>query len=293
MSSEKDEHVTFIGLGIMGSRMTANLVTNGVPLTVYNRSKEPREQLAHEGACIAGSYREAVEVADVVFTMLSTPEVVAEIAFGNEGFLQDMKEDALWVDCTTVNPSFSIQSQGVARKHGVRFIDAPVAGTKPQAEMGDLLFFVGAEERDLDQIGFYLNIMGKKIIHVGKVGQGACFKMLVNALLGQAMVAFSETVLLGEKLGISRNFLLDTLPDMAVSAPFTRAKAEKIRNEDYEVQFPLEWMHKDMHLVTQTAYERGQPLYLVNLAKELFAGAKQSGLAREDFSAIYRFLSRD
>ncbi|NQU13993.1 MAG: NAD(P)-dependent oxidoreductase, partial [Desulfobacteraceae bacterium] len=102
---------------------------------------------------------------------------------------------------------------------------------------------------------------------------------------------FSETLLFGQKMGLSKDFLLDTLPNLVVSAPFTKAKAELIRADDYDVQFPLEWMHKDLHLVALTAYEKGQPLYLANLAKELYGNAKNSGLGREDFAAIYKFLS--
>jgi len=276
----------------MGSRMAGNLLAGGVPLTVYNRSPEPREALGSRGARVAESYQDAARGADVLFTMLSTPEVVAEVAFGENGFLGSMVEGAVWVDCTTVNPSFSSRCQEKAEQHGVRFVDAPVAGTKPHASAGDLLFFVGGKDEDLEQLGFYLKMMGREIIHVGGVGKGTSLKMLVNALLGQAMAAFSETVLLGEKLGLSREFLLDTLPDLAVSAPFTRAKAEKIREGDFATQFPLEWMHKDLQLAAQTASEVEQPLYLTNLTKKLFADARHAGLEREDFSAIYRYLSR-
>jgi len=291
MAAPDKENVAFIGLGIMGRRMAANLVANEVPLTVYNRSQEPREALGKQGAQVAASFREAVEDADVVFSMLSTPVVVADVAWGADGFLSAMKKDALWVDCTTVHPSFSLRSQTEAAARDVRFVDAPVAGTKPHAKAGELAFFVGAQAQDLDQIGFYLKMMGEKILHVGAVGKGTSLKMLVNGLLGQAMLAFSEAVLLGEKLGISRDFLLDALPGMAVAAPFTAAKAEKIQQGDYSVQFPLEWMHKDLQLAARTAYEENQPLYMVNLAKEVFASARKSGLDRADFSAIYRYLA--
>ena len=104
------------------------------------------------------------------------------------------------------------------------------------------------------------------------------------------MAIFSETVLLGEKLGISRNFLLNALPNLVVSAPFTKFKAEMIKNGDYEVQFPLEWMHKDLHLAAITAYELNHPLYLANLAKEIFAEANRQGMGRLDFAAIHKYL---
>jgi 3-hydroxyisobutyrate dehydrogenase-like beta-hydroxyacid dehydrogenase len=136
-----------------------------------------------------------------------------------------------------------------------------------------------------------LNFMGNKIVHVGDTGKGAAFKMLVNSLLAQSMLAFSEALRLGQKLGFSKDFLLNSLPKLAVSAPFTKAKAEMIRADDYEAQFPLELMHKDLHLVALTAYENNQPLLSANLTKEIYAHAKRSGLGRKDFAAINKSLS--
>ena len=284
-------NVTFIGLGIMGSRMAQNLLKNGVTLTVYNRSAAPAQALHEQGARIASSTSEAVRKADVVFTMLASPEVVEQVATGPEGFLSTLPEGSLWVDCSTVNPSFSRTAHQVAQRHKVRFLDAPVAGTKPQAEQAELVFFVGGDPSDLNEVEPLLQHMGQKVMHVGETSKGASFKMLVNALLAQSMVLFSETLLLGEKMGLSREFLLDTLPNLAVSAPFTKAKAEMIRNNDYEVQFPLELMYKDLHLAALTAYEHQQPMYLANLAKEVYARAVQRGFGREDFAAVHKRLA--
>jgi len=224
--------------------------------------------------------------------MLSTPEVVGELFLGANGLLFEMKDMAYWVDCSTVNPSFSAQAHKAAQNTKKVFIDAPVAGTKPQAQNAELVFFVGGEEQVLEVIRPYLNMMGNKVLHLGETTKGAAFKMLVNIMLAQSMLIFSETILLGEKLGLSKDFLLDTVPNLVVSAPFTKFKAEMIRNSDYEVQFPLEWMHKDLHLAAITAYEQDQPLYLANLAKELFAEAKASGMGRLDFAAIHQYLSK-
>ncbi len=284
-------NVTFIGLGIMGSRMAKNLLKNEVKLTVFNRSDDPVKELKGLGAIGATSYKRAVKDANVVFTMLSTPEVVKQIVIGEDGFISEMKENSIWVDCSTVNPSFSLKANDIAEENKVRFIDAPVAGTKPTAEKAELVFFTGGSKGNLEEIEPLLKFMGNKVIHVGGTGKGSSFKMLVNALLAQSMLIFSETLLFGEKMGLSKDFLLNTLPNLVVSAPFTKAKAEMIRANDFEVQFPLEWMHKDLHLVALTAYENNQPLYLANLAKELYGNAKKNGLGREDFSAVYKFLS--
>ena len=142
----------------------------------------------------------------------------------------------------------------------------------------------------VEQAQPYMEMMGQKVLHLGETGKGASFKMLVNAMLAQSMLIFSETVLLGEKMGLSKDFLLKVLPTLPVIAPFTQAKVEMIRSDDYEVMFPLELMHKDLHLAAITAYENNQPLYLANVAKELYAEANQKGMGRMDFAAIHKYL---
>lgn len=284
--------VTFIGLGIMGSRMAKNLLKNGVDITVFNRSKEPVEQLQTQGAKTASTAQDAVKDADIVFTMLSTPNVVRTVAFGEKGFIETMKENTLWVDCSTVNPSFSSEMNALAQAANIRFIDAPVAGTLPHAENAQLTFFVGGSENDVAEVKPFMEFMGQKVVHVGEVTKGASLKMLINAMLGQSMVIFSEALLLGEKMGLGKEFLLEMLPNSVVAAPFTKFKAGMIKNDSYDVMFPLEWMQKDMELVTRTAYEHNQSLYLANLTKDLFMSAKNAGLGRLDFAAIHRFLEK-
>lgn len=276
----------------MGSRMASHLAENNVNLTVYNRTKIGNNTFNNSKIMIADSVQNAVKDADIVFSMLSTPEAVEEVFLGKEKALNSMKKKAIWVDCSTVNPSFSLKAFQEAKSKNIRFLDAPVAGSKPQAQNAELVFFVGGEKEILKEVEPYFNMMGKKVLLIGETGKGASFKMLVNMMLAQSMLIFSEAVLLGDKMGISKEFLLDFLPNLVVSAPFTKFKAEAIKNDNYDVQFPLEWMHKDLHLATLTAYEENQPLYLANLTKELFAEANKNGMGRLDFSAIFKHLEK-
>lgn len=282
--------VAFIGLGIMGSRMAANLLKNGADLTVFNRTIETALPLKDKGAKVANSAVEAVREADVVFSMLSTPQVVAEVFWGESKVLESMKKGAWWLDCTTVNPSFSMQSKAEAERVGVKFLDAPVSGSKPQAQNAELIFLVGSTEENAQELDNFFNMMGKKTFYMGELGKGASFKMIINMMMAQSMALFSEAVLLGDKMGIARDFLLETLPNLIVTPPFIKNKINNIAKGEYDVQFPLEWMHKDLHLAAVSAYENNQPLYLANLAKELFEGAKAKGMGRMDFSAIFKYL---
>lgn len=283
--------IAFLGLGIMGSRMAANLQKHNVDLTVYNRSQEPAEQLGAKGATVANSPSAAVKGADLVFTMLSTPQVVEQLAFGEEGFIPFMKRDAIWADASTVDPMFARKIAQRTASQGIRYMDSPVAGTKPHAENAQLVFYVGGEKADYEAALPFMEMMGQKAMHIGAVGGGASLKMLVNMMLAQSMLVYSEAVLLGKSMGLDESLLFDVLPTLPVIAPFTKFKTEMIRNDDYTVQFPLEWMQKDLHLASLCAYEFNQPLFMTNLAKEIYAQAMKAGLSRQDFGAVFKYLS--
>jgi 3-hydroxyisobutyrate dehydrogenase-like beta-hydroxyacid dehydrogenase len=282
--------VTFIGLGIMGFRMASNLLRNGVELTVYNRTTGPAQDLEKKGARVVLSPDQAVQGSDYVITMLSEPDVVEKIMLNNKGCIHHMKKNALWIDCSTVNPSFSLECKRAAEKTEIRFMDAPVSGTKPQAENGELVFFAGGDENLIKEAEVLLRFMGNKIFHIGKTGQGSAFKMLVNAMLAQSMLIFADTVVLGEKIGLSKEFLMKTLPELAVSAPFLKPKAAKLLNQNNETQFPLEHMQKDLRLLNITASEYDHKPAMASLSMDIYEAAKKEGLAREDFSAIYNYL---
>ncbi len=285
--------IGFIGLGIMGSRMAANLQNKGHDLVVYNRSKQKADPLIAGGAVWAPTPADVARQVKVIITMLAKPDAVAETALiGKNGFLDHCAVNSLWVDCSTVNPSFSRLMASEAAQRKVRFVDAPVAGSKGTAEQGQLLFFVGGDKKDVDAARPLFEAMGKTVFHVGGHGMGTAMKMVNNIILAQAMVAFSEAIVLGESLGISRDLLFTTLLSSPVVAPFLALKRSKIEGGKFDAEFPLQWMHKDMQLATETAYETGVALPLSNVAKEIYALAKKNGLGEMDFSAVYKIVAK-
>ncbi len=282
--------VGFIGLGIMGSRMADNLLKKGNELVVYNRTKGRAEQLVAQGAVFAETPAKVAESVPVVITMLTEPTAVTEVALGEYGFLNRFNKGSLWIDCSTVNPSFSRKMADECVKRGVRFLDAPVAGSKIPAEQGQLIFFVGGEEDDLEFSRPLLKAMGKAVFRIGGHGMGTAMKMVNNLLLGGAMAAFSEAMVLGEELGIPRDRLFGALLGSPVAAPFLELKKPLIESGTYETQFPLKWMHKDLQLASVTAYECGVAMPSSHVIKEMFALAVRDGLGEKDFAAIYQYL---
>jgi 3-hydroxyisobutyrate dehydrogenase-like beta-hydroxyacid dehydrogenase len=283
--------IGFIGLGIMGSRMAANLQKHGCSLVVFNRTRAKAEPLL--GACgtFSDSPAKVADQVDLLFTMLADPDAVEQAALGANGFLNYLRPNALWVDCSSVNPSFSKRMAAAAASQQIHFVDAPVTGSAAAAAEGTLVFWVGAEDADLETVRSLLLCMGNRIVHVGGHGMGTSMKMVVNLLLGNAMAAFAEGMALGEGLGISREVLFDSLLGMPAVAPFIAAKREKIETGNYEAEFPLRWMQKDLHLASVSEYESDVAMPLTNAAKELYRLAMREGYATEDFSAIYDFLT--
>src|SRR6059058_4871491 len=262
--------IGFIGLGIMGSRMAANLQKHDYSLVVFNRTRDKAEPFLDRGATLADSPPKLAEQVDVLFTMLAHPDAVEQAALGANGFLDHLRPNTLWVDCSSVNPSFSKRMAAEAARREVHFVDAPVTGSAPAAAEGKLIFWVGADAPDLEKIRPLLLCMGNKIVHTGGHGTGTSMKMVINLLLGTAMAAFAEAMALGEGLGISRKMLFDSLLGTPAVAPFLATKREKIESGNYEAEFPLRWMQKDMHLASVSAYESGVAMPLTNAAKEVY-----------------------
>ena len=284
--------IGFIGLGIMGSRMAANLQKKGHELVVYNRTKLKADPLIANGAVWAPTPADVAKKVRIIFTMLARPDAVAETALlGKDGFLNHLVDNPLWIDCSTVNPSFSRLMADEAKQRKVRFIDAPVGGSKGPAEQGQLLFFVGGDKADVDEVRPFLEAMGKAVYHMGGNGMGSAMKMVNNLILAQAMVAFSEAIVLGDSIGIPKDMLFGTLLGSPVVAPFLSFKRSKIEEGKFDVEFPLQWMHKDMQLAAETAYELGVAMPAANVTKEIYALALRNGLGGQDFSAVYKVLS--
>jgi 3-hydroxyisobutyrate dehydrogenase-like beta-hydroxyacid dehydrogenase len=293
--------VGFIGLGIMGSRMAANVQAHNYKLVVFNRTREKAEPLLRRGATWGKTPVEVASDVDVLFTMLANPEAVEAAALNpqaveaagsnKDGFLRVMRPGSIWVNSSTVNPSFARRMAEEARANGVRYLDAPVTGSKDAAAAAELLFMVGGNAADLATCRPLLASMGKRIIHVGGHGLGSALKMVNNLLGGVAMAAFAEGAALGQALGVPRQTMFDMLFGGPMVAPVVAAKCAKFERDDYEADFSMRWMQKDLQLASISGYEAGVPMPVVNVTKELYQLAMREGYADEDYGAIYAFLT--
>lgn len=284
--------VGFIGLGIMGSRMAANLQAQGHTLVVYNRTRDKAQALLDGGAIWAENPAAVAVQAEVMVTMLAHPDAVRDCAVGEQGFVAALESGKVWLDCSTVNPSFTRTMAAAAEERGIRCVDAPVAGSKNQAADAALIFLAGGDADDVTTCQPLFDAMGSRVVHVGETGMGSSLKMVVNMLLATSMAAFAEGVALGRSLGLPEEMLLTVLIGGPVAAPFLAGKRTKMHDVEAEPEFPLQWMHKDLHLATISAYETGSITPIASLAQELYRMAIQTGYGEADFSTLYAYLNR-
>lgn len=282
-----NKKIGFIGLGIMGSRMANNLLKTGYHLFVYNRTEDKAKELINKGAEFIHSPRELASKSDVVITMLSTPQVVHDIS---DEIIRGLPKGKTWIDCSTINPETSLDMAEKCKAKEIKFIDAPVSGSKAAAEKAELVFLAGGIKADVEECAEIFNSMGKQTHYIGENGKGASLKLLLNMMLGVNMAAFSEAIKLGRKLNLNEDLLLNILTESPVTAPLMALKKIKIKTNNYETDFPLQWMLKDLTLISNIAKHTNTQTLTLDGAKELFELANSKGLSEEDYSAVNKII---
>jgi len=278
----------FVGLGIMGTAMASKLVRAGYELTVWNRHEDRCEPLVALGAARAATVKEVVAASDVTFAMLSTPAAAEAVCLGPDGVLEGLAPGKGYVDMSTIDPYTSRDLAHAVREEGGRFLEAPVSGSRQPAEEGSLVFMTAGDEDLYRETAPLLDVMGKKRLFLGEVGQAARMKLVVNMIMGGMMAAFSEGLSLAVKSKLDAEKLLEVLDSSAMANPMFRGKGPLMLARDFATAFPLKHMEKDLRLAVELGAECTQYMPVTEEARELFARALEAGLGDEDFSAVCR-----
>ena len=283
----------FVGLGIMGSAMAANLVRAGFKVTVWNRSAGSCTPLAALGADVGAWPRAVAEASDVVIAMMANPAAVAAIRDGADGIMAGLKPDSGFVDMSTVDGDTSLASAQMAHDRGALFLEAPVAGSRKPAEDATLTIMAAGDRALYDTALPALEAMGKKILFLGAAGNAARMKLANNLVMGGMLAALCEGLALAHNSGLDTAQLLEVLDAGAVANPMFRLKGPFIAaNRDFPTAFPLKHMQKDLRLALRLAEEVGQPLFATATVNELFKAALAQGLGEADFAAVSRAIRR-
>jgi 3-hydroxyisobutyrate dehydrogenase-like beta-hydroxyacid dehydrogenase len=282
--------IGFMGLGIMGSPMAANLLKGGHELMVYNRTPDKVEPLRQQGAIVAASPLELARRSEVMIIMVTGPEAIEEMLWGEEGAAEALVPGKRVVNMSSVSPSYSRFLDEAITPSGAVFLDCPVSGSKKPAEDGTLVILAGGPETDVRELEPLLLSMGRKVVYCGPAGMGSAMKMTVNLLLGTMIEGLAEALAFGERAGLDREIVLDTILAGPLNCGLFQLKEPMFRANDYPVQFPLKHMFKDLRFILETAFETGAEIPAVHGAVQTFSRAMAQGLEDEDCAAIMKAL---
>jgi 3-hydroxyisobutyrate dehydrogenase-like beta-hydroxyacid dehydrogenase len=287
------ERLGFIGLGAMGSRMAGRLLAAGYDLTVYNRRRERARPLEERGATVASTPAEAARDAEFVLVSVADDAAAEAVIAGTDGALSGVRPGAIIINTSTVSPKLSRRLSEAALVKGAFVLDAPVSGSTPQAEEGQLLIFVGGAQTAYERAVPILSVLGRESFYLGPAGAGSTMKLCVNALLGLGLQALAEGIALGLKAGLDRDRFLDVLGSTVVLSASQRSKLENVRKQAYPPAFPLRLMLKDFGLILDAARCLSVTMPTTAAAQEVYAAeaARQRGSGRdEDFSSVVRAM---
>jgi 3-hydroxyisobutyrate dehydrogenase-like beta-hydroxyacid dehydrogenase len=270
--------IGFMGLGIMGTPMAANLLKAGYEVMVYNRTPEKAEALVKQGAGSATNPKALAQAADVIIAMVTGPEALGNLLWGPDGAGGAFNHSKVFINMSSVSPGYTRELARELEPTGVTFIDAPVSGTKKPAEDGTLIILAGGDQDKVKELEPLFLVMGKKMVYCGAAGQGSMMKMFINLLLGMMMEGFAEAMNFGKMGGL------------ALDAMF-QIKAANLQNNTYPTAFPLKHMTKDAKFVVDTAYELGAPVPVGQMILHLFRTGVAQGWGDEDLSAIAKVLA--
>jgi 3-hydroxyisobutyrate dehydrogenase len=281
--------IGFIGLGLMGSRLTRRLHAAGWSIQAWNRSPRPADALRQEGVVIAPSVAELVAHSDVVLSSLANDEAVHSVYFEEGGVFSAAKRGTIILEMSTISPELSRLLHRQACSLGLNLLDLAVSGSTPAVEAGTITLLAGGDLKTFEQCAPIYESIAKQWFLIGPGSSGVLMKLVVNLLLGVDMQAIAEAVSLGEHLKIDRNILLDVLSRTAVVPPAFVGKFQKIKNGDYSPEFPLRLMSKDMDLAMNAARRSGAVLP-AGAATQSVLASSISANGELDLAAITPFV---
>jgi 3-hydroxyisobutyrate dehydrogenase len=283
----KQTKLGFIGLGNMGSRIAERLLDHGYQLSVYDRNPVTAKTIVTQGGVVAKSIQELASRVDVVLSCLTNDEAVRSVYTGAEAVFASARPGTVVLEMSTISPDTSRELHSLGARGGIRLLDVAISGSTPAAERGILTLLVGGDRDLFHAAEPIFQAIAKQYFLLGGAGSGTAMKLVVNTLLGVGMQAIAEAVVLGEKIGLNRERLLQVLAETAVVAAAHRGKLASAMVNDYGPQFPLRLMNKDFELILKAAAKTHVSMPATEAA--FYVNSEElSGNNEKDFSAVLR-----
>jgi 3-hydroxyisobutyrate dehydrogenase len=287
------KRITFLGLGIMGAAMARCLLDRGFDLTVWNRNAGRADALVKAGARIAATPAGGARGADAVIAMLADDDASRAVWLGESGALAAMERGGLAIDSSTLTVGWMRELGAQAEARGVNFLDAPVTGSKPQAEQGALNFLVGGDATTVERAAPLFAAMGRGHVHLGPTGSGALLKLINNFMCGVQLASLGEAIAMAQRSGLDVRRTADVLAAGSPGSPIVKMVVERMVARDYTPNFLVPLMVKDLSYAIETFAAEGIELADARAARERFIEAATAGFQDQDIAAVVEPLRQD
>jgi 2-hydroxy-3-oxopropionate reductase len=284
------QRIGFIGIGLMGQPMSRRLLAAGYPLMVWNRTKDKAKDLLTAGATWSNSPKALAQSSDIVITMVTDSRASEEVSCGGNGVLEGAHPGLVLIDMSSIAPEISRSIAERARAKGVPMLDAPVTGNPKVASEGKLGIMAGGPKETFEACFPIFEKMGVMIIHVGENGKGTTLKLINNLVMGVAIEAVAEALVLAAKAGIEPQKVLEITSVGGARTGAMETRGPWMIKHDFSPHFSANNMHKDLSSALKLAEEVGASLPATSIAREILRAVKSQGKGDLDSCVVVTIL---
>lgn len=280
------KRIGFIGLGLMGSGMSLNILKAGFPLTVWNRTTVRTEPLAKAGAKVAKSPREVAEQSDIIIDIVTDSKDVEEVLLGPNGVIYGAKSGTIVIDMSTISPIRTREMAARFKEKGIRMLDAPVSGGDVGARNGTLSIMVGGDKDAFDEAVPVFQAMGKTITHIGGQGDGQICKAVNQILVGMNILGVAEALVFARKAGVDVKKVYTAVAGGAAGSWQLTNNGAKLLVGDHEPGFKVKDYLKDLRIIMETSDNLKMPLAGTAIVQQMFKNLDAEGLRDKGTQAV-------
>ena len=278
--------LSVLGMGAMGSRMAISLIQAGHRVTVWNRSIEKTESVIKAGAEVASTPRSAVKEAEYVISMVRDNEASKDVWLGENGALKGMQQTAIAIESSTLTVSWIKELSQQFQQQRIAFVDAPVAGTRPQAEAAQLIYFVAGDIKTFERVKPILQTMGNAVHYAGEIGNGMTIKLAVNSLFAIQVLAMGELISMMHQSGLDPSQASDIIASTPVCSPAAAMAVKAMSRQKFAPLFPIALVNKDLNYAIAITKENDRGLPLIEATQKLYAEAIERGYGEDNITGI-------
>ncbi|HEY4964149.1 MAG TPA: NAD(P)-dependent oxidoreductase [Candidatus Saccharimonadales bacterium] len=278
--------IGFVGTGTMGSRMIVRLLGDSHKVSVYNRNKEQTKSLIEKGANSSGSIPDLVKSSDFICISVPDDQAIKEVV--TQAVSIGCK-NKVFISLSTISPDMAVELSEIIAKNEAFFLDAPVSGSAPQVEAGQLVIFASGNESKFKTAKSIFSSLSRETYYMGTAGNGSRMKLVVNTLLGLGIEALAEALTLGQRMGMSKKKLIEVLSNTAVVSTSQKMKMQNALADSYDVAFSLSNMYKDFGLILDQAHKTYTPMPATVASMQVDAVGMSRKL-NNDFAVVIKLL---